>query len=425
MGLSNKALHADTVMFLFPFPKNDVSHAPRYHLVLPLAGKENADEQLAHKLLTFKHYVLSFQNGLKWSVLLDQCLSVKGGFSLKSTRALVQRASTLMETNVGVTLLLHHSSQTQISLQLHNMKSILYLACLSHPDDRPLTFCCTSCFAQVRPSECAPQFICPNATCDSHQRGGWSLGSPEGHLPQTPQALRRPNLIQPPQRTRLPSPAPDFSPTFRSNVSPPAPLPPKIQFKQLEGSSTYAAVGSPSQQGTGQLSAPAGPEGAMQLLGNVHAGRGQSSQDRHDPRESALDSLIYDLTGRLDNIERRTKTLESDRGNFPPLEVGWSLSQKTWDSWTKRVSKLPAEMQKNIDQLGEVCRQRQLATEKSLARLDDLTRPSPPVVNIGSPSSSPPSSPRVGSNTPTDALCSPPLLQPPQEAINGVEDGSD
>lgn len=413
-GLPDKALRTDTVMFLFPFPKHDISHAPRYHLILPLASKDNLDEQVAHKLSIFRHYVLSFQNGLRWSVLIDQCVSVKGAFSLKSTRALVQRASALMEVNIGITLLLHHSSQTQMSLQLQNMKSIPYLTCLSHPDDRPITMCCTTCLAQVSPSECAPQFNCPNASCDSHQRGGWNLGSFEGSAPQAPQALRRPNSTQSlPQRTRLQSPNPDFSPNFRSNVSPPAPKP---QFKPLEGGSTL------------QVSAPI-QEGVMQHLGNVYTGRGQASQDRHDPRESALDSLVYDLTARLDNIASRTKTLEA-RGNFPPLESGdapkWTLSQKTWESWTKKVSKLPAEMQKNVDQLAEVCRQRQLATEKSLARIDDLARPSPSVINVGSPSSTPPHSPPAGPSTPADALSSPtssPLLQtqpgtPQQEAVN-------
>ena len=46
--LPSKALRTDTVMFLFPFNKHDISHAPRYHLVLPLASKENLDEQLAN-----------------------------------------------------------------------------------------------------------------------------------------------------------------------------------------------------------------------------------------------------------------------------------------------------------------------------------------------------------------------------------------
>ena len=391
-SLAKQALGTDTVMFLFPFPKNDITHAPRYHLILPLANKENLDKQLAHKLSIFRHYILSFQGGQKWNILIDQCLSVRGGFTLKGTRALVQRASALMETHIGITLFLHHSSQTQLALQPHNMKSVAYLACVSHPDETPLTLLCTTCLAQCGVSECTTPFSCPNATCDSHQRGGWSL---EVSPPQSSPALRRPHSAHPQPPRVLPSGL-DFSPTFRSNPG--------------------------RQQDPQQVAALPASEGSMHSLGNVCQSRRQASQDKHAQQEGVFDGLICDLTGRLDKIEQRTETLETSHGGFPPLESAdqgapaqghhpkWNLTQKGWDAWVKKVSLLQADIQRNtdrLDQMGKLCRQQQLATEKSIARLEDLVHSPPPVVDIRSTGTTPPVSPPTGATTPVDALQSP------------------
>ena len=401
-SLAQKAHCTETVMYLFPCPKLDVTHAPRYHLVLPLANLTDLDEQLAHKLTIFRHYILSFQTGQNWGVLIDQCLSVRGGFSLLATRALVQRASVLLETHIGITLFLHHSSP-QTSLQPHNMRSVDFLTCNSHPNEEPLTHLCTWCLAQLSSDELkrTNEVICPNMGCETRQhrrsgRGRWSLRLETS----SPQPLRRPNSGQPPPSVTaaLPGAVTHFPPDLRPNP----------------GSQWDRSPSGPSRQHVatvvGAKPAPGIVQPVLQSLGTVCAARtppGPSGQCKQD-QVSVFDSLIGDLTGRLDKIEDRIRSLESARGEFPPLEPRdqkWTLSHKTWEAWSKKVQKLQTDVLTNAEQLDQatkLCRQQQLSTEKSIARLDSCVRPSPPPIDITSPNSTP-----QRANTPTDALATP------------------
>ena len=406
-SLPGMAHSPDTVMYLFPCPKLDVNHATRYHLVLPLANDTNLDEQLAHKLSAFRHYILSFQTSMDWGVVIDQCSSVRGGFSVLATRALVQRASVLMEFRVGITLFLHHSPSTHPPVYPHNMREVTAtLICNSHPPEEQ-TQMCTWCLSQLGPDELEVLdglFACPNLNCDTRQRsrrGRWSLEK------ASLAPLRRPNQALPG------SFAPDID-TPPKNLRPNAGA---AQQRKPEVKSLAKIVAdSPAQ---------------MKDLGTVCQVRaqpqvpqpGQLSRPEQEKQEHAtvFDGLIGDLTVRLGKLEGQLSKLQA---GFPPLEQRdakgqkFVLTHKQWEAFCSKVQKLQVDARTSTDKLEQataLCRQWQLSTEKSIARLDSWVKPLPlrtvesdpgagpstPPFNVTSPNPTPP---RSNTPTPPDAL---------------------
>ena len=254
-------------------------------------------------------------------------------------------------------------------------------------------------------------------SCSSHHSvgGDWSLDGTAKESSvvaagKPPPTLRRPNGTQPTAHMdNSTQPNIDLCPNFRPSTGRPV---------NPQRAPTYATVGA---QHASQVAVPPGSEAissVMHNLGNVCQSRRQPGQWDQNQPESVLDSLICDLTGRMDKIDKRTLNLEAARGNFPSLgqedqgqtTLRWALTQKSWESWTRKLVKLQADMNTMLAQLEQVskqCRQHQLTTERSLARLNDLANPPPSIITIGTHHSTPAHSPPACPSTPIDALALP------------------
>ena len=167
--LPSRSVSKDTCLLLFPYAKNDASNSTRYQLILPLHESHGVDLQIAHKVMIFRNFVLSFQEKQRCSFLLDMCTSTKGGWSLKSARAVLHKAADLLNSHIPVTLLLHHPQMSQPA----HLQNVKFIACQAH-DDEPSPLMCTACLSQLWPEEMITHNFCANAQCPTRS---WSLDS--------------------------------------------------------------------------------------------------------------------------------------------------------------------------------------------------------------------------------------------------------
>ena len=131
--------------------------------------------------------------------------------------------------------------------------------------------------------------------------------------------------------------------------------------------------------------------------------------DQETQTGSSIDSLVGDLTSRLEGLDQRMTTLEK----FPPLDTKeqWTLTQKSWEGLNKKFLTLQKQLDNAMTQLDrttQTCLKNQLANEKSFARMEDKIYPPQPVITVGEETTTneqqTPASPLV----PKDALSSRP-----------------
>ena len=191
---------------------------------------------------------------------------------------------------------------------------------------------------------------------------------------ERPAPLRRPNEAFRP-------PVEDFTPEFRPQGARKLPSSTKTP--------TYAAVGAQSTLTQASLTSSLN-EVQMQSLGQVssNSNRGQAANwnnlDQETQTGSPIDSLVGDLTNRLEGLDKRMTSLEK----FPPLDTKeqWTLTQKSWEGLNKKFLTLQKQLDNAMTQLDrttQTCLKNQLANEKSFARIDDKMYPPQPIITVG------------------------------------------
>ena len=410
--LPSRAVLKDTCLLLFPYAKTDSSNCTRYQLILPLHESHGVDVQIAHKVMIFRNFVLSFQEKQRCSFILDMCTSTKGGWSLKSARAVLHKAADLLNSRIPVTLLLHHPQMSQPA----HLQNVKFIACNAHDDD-PSPLMCTACLSQLWPEEMVTHNFCANPSCPTRS---WSIDSDwnsnqgsvaaaNGHdidrsvgtmsasfdrktddkekaqairLTKTIVAapLERPAPLRRPNEAFRP-PVEDFTPEFRPQGARKLPSSTKTP--------TYAAVGAQSTLTQATLTSALN-EVQMQSLGQVssNSNRGQAANwnnlDQETQTGSSIDSLVGDLTNRLEGLDKRMTSLEK----FPPLDTKeqWTLTQRSWEGLNKKFLTLQKQFENlttQLDRTTQTCLKNQLANEKSFARIDDKMYPPPPIITVG------------------------------------------
>ena len=413
--LPSRAVVKDTCLILFPFAKTDSSNCTRYQLILPLHEPHGVDVQIAHKLTIFRNFILSFQEKQRCSFILDMCTSTKGGWSLKSARAVLHKAADLLNSHLPVTLLLHHPKMSQPS----HLQSVKFIACQAHDDD-PSPLMCTACLSQLWPEEMISHNFCVNPSCPTRS---WSLDSDWGSnlevgvaaatgqgtdrnvgtmsatfdrktdekVHEKAQAIRltktivaapleRPAPLRRPNEASRP-PVEDFTPAFRPQGARKLPNSAKTP--------TYAAVGAQSTLTQATLTSALN-EVQMQSLGQVssNSNRGQAANwnnlDQETQTGSSIDSLVGDLTNRLEGLDQRMTNLEK----FPPLDTKeqWTLTQRSWEGLNKKFLTLQKQLDNAMTQLDrttQTCLKNQLANEKSFARMQEKIDPPQPIITVG------------------------------------------
>ena len=412
--LPSRAVLKDTCLLLFPYAKTDSSNCTRYQLILPLHESHGVDVQIAHKVMIFRNFVLSFQEKQRCSFLLDMCTSTKGGWSLKSARAVLHKAADLLNSRIPVTLILHHPQMSQPA----HLQNVRFIACNAHDDD-PSPLMCTACLSQLWPEEMVTHNFCANPSCPTRS---WSIDSDwnsnqgsvaaaNGHgidrnagtmsatfdrktdekVHEKAQAIRltktiaaapleRPAPLRRPNEAFRP-PVEDFTPEFRPQGARKLPSSTKTP--------TYAAVGAQSTLTQATLTSALN-EVQLQSLGQVScsSNRGQTANwnnlDQETQTGSSIDSLVGDLTNRLEGLDQRMTNLEK----FPPLDTKeqWTLTQRSWEGLNKKFLTLQKQLDNAMTQLDrttQTCLKNQLANEKSFARIDNNMYPPPPIITVG------------------------------------------
>ena len=128
----------------------------------------------------------------------------------------------------------------------------------------------------------------------------------------------------------------------------------------------------------------------LQSLGQVSgsSNRGQTANwnnlDQETQTGSSIDSLVGDLTSRLEGLDQRMTNLEK----FPPLDTKeqWTLTQRSWEGLNKKFLTLQKQLDNAMTQLDrttQTCRKNQLANEKSFARMQEKIDPPQPIITVG------------------------------------------